>query len=182
MLCRAPMLPSIRPHRGSGKRRTKMNEQDLRGLIEDVRQGRLSRRAFTRSMVALGLTAPLATQMLTYSGVAVAAEKFVYKPTKRGGGGALKVLWWQAPDAAEPALCDRHEGPGRLAHLLRTAGRLGRRWQPRAGARRGNSHRRERRPRRGRHIGHLEAEAGREVARRPAVHRRRLRLQLGICR
>ncbi len=47
-----------------------MNEQDLRGLIEDVRHGRLSRRAFTRAMVALGLTAPLATQMLTYSGVA----------------------------------------------------------------------------------------------------------------
>ena len=50
-----------------------MNEQDLRGLIEDVRRGKLSRRAFTRTMVALGLTAPLATQMLAYSGIAVAA-------------------------------------------------------------------------------------------------------------
>jgi peptide/nickel transport system substrate-binding protein len=79
-----------------------MNEQDLRGLIEDVRQGRLSRRAFTRSMVALGLTAPLATQMLAYSGVAVAAEAPVYKPTKRGGGGALRVLWWQGPTLLNP--------------------------------------------------------------------------------
>ena len=52
-----------------------MNEQDLRGLIEEVRQGRLSRRAFTRGMIALGLTAPLATQMLAFSGVAVAAEQ-----------------------------------------------------------------------------------------------------------
>ena len=51
-----------------------MNEQDLRGLIEDVRRGRLSRRAFTRTMIALGLTAPLAAQMLAYSGVAMAAE------------------------------------------------------------------------------------------------------------
>ena len=59
-----------------------MNEQDLRGLIEDVRHGKLSRRAFTRTMIALGLTAPLATQMLAYSGVAVAAEQPVYKPTK----------------------------------------------------------------------------------------------------
>ena len=42
-----------------------MNEQDLRGLIEDVRRGKLSRRAFTRTMIALGLTAPMATQMLT---------------------------------------------------------------------------------------------------------------------
>ena len=79
-----------------------MNEQDLRGLIEGVRRGRLSRRAFTRTMVALGLTAPMATQMLAFSGVAVAAEKPVYKPTKRGGGGALKVLWWQGPTLLNP--------------------------------------------------------------------------------
>src|SRR5579862_927830 len=79
-----------------------MNEQDLRGLIEDVRCGKLSRRAFTRAMIGLGLTAPLATQMLAYSSVAVAAEKFVYKPTKAGGGGALKVLWWQAPTLLNP--------------------------------------------------------------------------------
>ena len=79
-----------------------MNEQDLRGLIEGVRRGRLSRRAFTRTMIALGLTAPMATQMLAFSGVAVAAEKPVYKPTKRGGGGALKVLWWQGPTLLNP--------------------------------------------------------------------------------
>ena len=77
--------------------RTIMNEQDLRGLIEDVRLGRLSRRAFTRAMIAVGLTAPIASQMLAYSGMAVAADQPVYKPTKRGGGGALKILWWQAP-------------------------------------------------------------------------------------
>ena len=79
-----------------------MNEQHLRGLIEDVRKGRLSRRGFTRMMVGLGLTAPMATQMLASSGVAVAAEKPVYKPTKRGGGGPLKVLWWQAPTLLNP--------------------------------------------------------------------------------
>jgi len=80
-----------------------MKEQDLRGLIEDVRRGKLSRRAFTRGMIALGLTAPMATQMLMSSGVAVAAEsKFTYKPTKRGGGGALKVLWWQGPTLLNP--------------------------------------------------------------------------------
>ena len=79
-----------------------MNEQDLRGLVEDVRRGRLSRRAFTRTMIALGLTAPMATQMLAYSGVAVAAEQPAYKPTKRGGGGTLKVLWWEAPTLLNP--------------------------------------------------------------------------------
>jgi peptide/nickel transport system substrate-binding protein len=79
-----------------------MNEQQLRGVIEDVRAGKLSRRAFTWKMVALGLTAPLAAQMLTSSGVAEAAEKFAYKPTKRGGGGALKMLWWQGPTLLNP--------------------------------------------------------------------------------
>ena len=79
-----------------------MNEHDLHGLIDDVRRGKLSRRAFTRGLVALGLTAPMATQMLAFSGVAVAAEQPAYKPTKRGGGGPLKVLWWQAPTLLNP--------------------------------------------------------------------------------
>ena len=86
----------------SGVKGIAMDERVLRDVIEDVRQGRLSRRAFTRQMLGLGLTAPLAAQMLASSGVAVAAEKPVYKPTKRGGGGALKVLWWQGPTLLNP--------------------------------------------------------------------------------
>jgi peptide/nickel transport system substrate-binding protein len=82
--------------------RSTMKEQDLHGLIEDVRHGRLSRRAFTRTMIAVGLTAPIASQMLAHSGVAVAAEQPVYKPTRRGGGGSLKLLWWQAPTLLNP--------------------------------------------------------------------------------
>jgi peptide/nickel transport system substrate-binding protein len=79
-----------------------MDEQNLHDLIEDVRHGRLSRRAFTKAMIAVGLTAPMASQMLSHSGVAVAAEQPVYKPTKRGGGGALKLLQWQAPTLLNP--------------------------------------------------------------------------------
>src|SRR5262245_30104567 len=79
-----------------------MNERELRGLIEDVKVGKLSRRAFVNRMVALGLTAPLASQMLTWSGVAQAQPRSTYKPTKRGGGGALKVLWWQGPTLLNP--------------------------------------------------------------------------------
>src|SRR6185437_13214335 len=44
----------------------------------------------------------LANQMLAYNGIANAAIPFDYKPTKRGGGGALKVLWWQAPTLLNP--------------------------------------------------------------------------------
>src|SRR6202051_3919515 len=79
-----------------------MNQQHLREVIEDVRRGKLSRRAFTLRMIGLGLTAPLAAQMLASSGVAVAAEAPIYKPTRRGGGGALKVLWWQGPTLLNP--------------------------------------------------------------------------------
>ena len=79
-----------------------MNERDLRELIDRVRQGRLSRRAFTRAMIAVGLTAPMALQMLAASGIAMATEQPVYRPTRRGGGGALKVLWWQGPTLLNP--------------------------------------------------------------------------------
>jgi peptide/nickel transport system substrate-binding protein len=79
-----------------------MDERHLRGVIEDVRRGKLSRRAFTLRMIGLGLTAPLAAQMLLASGGGAAAETPVYKPTKRGGGGALKVLWWQGPTLLNP--------------------------------------------------------------------------------
>jgi peptide/nickel transport system substrate-binding protein len=69
-----------------------MNEHELRGAIENVRRGKLSRRNFTARMLALGLTAPMVAQMLASSGVAAAAQPD-YKPTRRGGGGALKVLY-----------------------------------------------------------------------------------------
>ena len=79
-----------------------MDEHDLRGLIASVKCGRLSRRAFVRAMVAAGLTAPLASQMLDHAGVARAQTASGYKPTRRGGGGALKLLWWQAPTLLYP--------------------------------------------------------------------------------
>ena len=51
-------------------------------------------------------------------------------------------------DAAEPALRDRREGPGRLAPVLRAAGALRRRRQPRGGARGRDPQPRQRRHRR----------------------------------
>ena len=80
-----------------------MNEQDLRSLITEVKDGRLSRRRFVRQVVALGLTAPLAGMMLSHNGVAMASDaRATYKPTKAGGGGPLKLLWWQAPTLINP--------------------------------------------------------------------------------
>ena len=79
-----------------------MNEHELRALIEEVRSGDVSRRSFVQRMVALGLTAPMATQMLMHSGVAQAQAASGYKATKRGGGGPLKVLWWQGATLLNP--------------------------------------------------------------------------------
>ncbi len=79
-----------------------LNEQRLRQQIEEVRTGKRSRRGFLREMIALGLSAPVVTQMLAHSGVAMAATSFQYKPTKAGGGGTLKLLWWEGPTLLNP--------------------------------------------------------------------------------
>jgi len=79
-----------------------MNERELRSMIAEVKAGAMSRRHFVQTMVGLGLTAPLAGQMLASAGVAQAQTKAAYKPTKRGGGGPLKVLWWQGATLLNP--------------------------------------------------------------------------------
>jgi len=79
-----------------------MDEHAIRDLIDDVKAGRLSRRRFVHTIVGLGLTAPLAAQMLAASGVAAQPKSPVFTPTRRGGGGQLKVLWWQAPTLLNP--------------------------------------------------------------------------------
>jgi peptide/nickel transport system substrate-binding protein len=79
-----------------------MDERQLRQLIAQVQAGRVSRRGFIRTMVGLGLTAPLAAQMLAHSGVARAQGMSAYKPTRRGGGGPLKILWWQGATLLNP--------------------------------------------------------------------------------
>jgi peptide/nickel transport system substrate-binding protein len=79
-----------------------MDEQELRKLIADVKRGTLPRRRFMQMVAVYGLTAPLATQLLALSGVAHAQPASTYKPTKRGGGGALKLLWWQGATLLNP--------------------------------------------------------------------------------
>ena len=79
-----------------------MQERELRHLIEDVREGKLPRRSFIQQMVGLGLTAPMASMMLMHAGVAQAQTALAYKPTKRGGGGTLRLLWWQGPTHLNP--------------------------------------------------------------------------------
>ncbi len=80
-----------------------MIERDIRTLLDDVKAGRLSRRAFVQTMIGFGLTVPLVSAMLGGTGIA-AAQPATFRPTKRGGGGPVKVLWWDAPTSLNPAL------------------------------------------------------------------------------
>jgi len=79
-----------------------MDEFAIRDLIDDVKAGRLSRRRFVQTMLGVGVTAPLAAQMLSAGGVQAQPNTPVFTPAKRGGGGPLKVLWWQAPTLLNP--------------------------------------------------------------------------------
>lgn len=73
-------------------------------MIGRVQRGTLSRRGFIRRVAAVGLTAPMATQLLALHGISAASAQSVpaYRPTRRGGGGPLKILYWQAPTLLNP--------------------------------------------------------------------------------
>ncbi len=73
------------------------HESFLQDALARVRRGNLSRRGFVGAVTALGLPAPMALQLLTQAGLAQAQPNFAYKPTRRGGGGTLKILSWQGP-------------------------------------------------------------------------------------
>lgn len=79
-----------------------MTEHDLRKLIGEVKSGRVSRRSFIQAALGAGLTLPMAGHMLMHAGVANAQPSWQYKPTKRGGGGTVKLLMWQGPTLLNP--------------------------------------------------------------------------------
>ena len=161
-----------------------MDERAIRSLIRDVKADRLTRRRFVQIMVGLGLTAPMAAQMLAASGVAAQpkAASPAFAPTKRGGGGPLKVLWWQAPTLLNPYFATgtkdqdgsrifyeplaAFDPDGNLVPILAA--------EVPSTANGGLVQ--------GRHVGHVEPQEERALARRQAVHRRRRRLHLGVRR
>jgi len=79
-----------------------MTSQYIQGMVQNVKEGGLSRRSFIQKMAALGITAPIASQILAWNDVAMANATLEYKPTKAGGGGPLKMLLWQAPTLLNP--------------------------------------------------------------------------------
>jgi peptide/nickel transport system substrate-binding protein len=88
-------------------------EARLRAWVQAVADGRLSRRGFVARAAALGIGAPMVGLMLADAGVAQTAggapgasaatpAGFAYAPTRRGGGGTLRLLLWQGPTLLNP--------------------------------------------------------------------------------
>src|SRR5688572_7114074 len=81
-----------------------MDASAIHRHLGQVKAGRMSRRAFVRLALGAGLTLPIAGMLMMHAGIASAAERQAYKPTRRGGGGELKLLLWQGPTILNPHL------------------------------------------------------------------------------
>jgi peptide/nickel transport system substrate-binding protein len=80
-----------------------MDLHAIRDLLGQARAGRLSRRACLAALVGAGLAAPHAAALLLRAGLPAHAEpRAAFAPARRGGGGMLRTLWWQAPTLLNP--------------------------------------------------------------------------------
>ena len=80
------------------------DEHGLGESLQRVRTGSLSRRALVRGLLGLGLTGPLIADLFRSAGAHAQPKRAPFTPAKRGGGGELKLLWWQAPTILNPHL------------------------------------------------------------------------------
>lgn len=78
-----------------------LEEHDLRRWVHAVAEGKASRRQFMRGLLGLGLSGPFGAHLLATQAPAAAAGSHPaptgFTPATRGGGGRLRLLWWQAP-------------------------------------------------------------------------------------
>jgi peptide/nickel transport system substrate-binding protein len=85
-----------------------LEEHELRAWVRRVPNGQASRRQFMRTMLGLGLSGPMIADLLASSAPAAAqgtpGGQPTFTPTKRGGGGKLRLLSWAAPTILNPYL------------------------------------------------------------------------------
>ena len=81
-----------------------MDEQTLREWIRHGKSGRLSRRLFVQTLMGLGLAGPLAAQLLATGATHAQPRAAGFTPTRRGGGGPVRLLYWAAPTLLNPHL------------------------------------------------------------------------------
>src|SRR5262245_12675918 len=79
-------------------------EPELRQWLRRMVEGTASRRHFMRTMLGLGLSGPFVAHLLSTCAPAAAQgtrpTPAAFTPSQRGGGGRLRLLWWQAPTIA----------------------------------------------------------------------------------
>jgi len=78
----------------------RLDEAALREWVHRVTHGMADRRTFLRAMTGLGLSGPFLGNLLaTYRPAQAQTIQPMADvvPTRRGGGGKLRLLWWQAP-------------------------------------------------------------------------------------
>src|SRR5215831_9862713 len=78
-----------------------LESHELRQWLQRIAEGKASRRHFLRTMLGLGLSGPFVAGLLATSVPAAAPNAYpgpqTLLPRQRGGGGRLRLLWWQAP-------------------------------------------------------------------------------------
>jgi peptide/nickel transport system substrate-binding protein len=78
-----------------------LEEHVLRAWVRRVATGQANRRDFIRAMLGLGLSGPLIAEVLatrrSVRAQGTGGAPPFFSPTRRGGGGALRLLYWQAP-------------------------------------------------------------------------------------
>src|SRR5262244_2118994 len=92
-----------------------LEEHELRTWVRQVATGQASRRDFIHAMLGLGLAGPLIAEMLATPLPTRAQEtrdvQQTFTPTRRGGGGTVRLLYWQAPVILPPHFPARTKDP-----------------------------------------------------------------------
>ena len=86
-----------------------MLDWTVRSLLEDLKSGRLSRRQFIATLTRIGVPIGVVASLLASCtgegepGIAdTPANEAPFEPKQRGGGGQVKILYWQAPSILNP--------------------------------------------------------------------------------
>src|SRR5262245_7649364 len=90
-----------------------MPDWTVHDVLRDFESGRIDRRQFittlTRVGVPIGVVASIlascsSKETATTTNSSTPTDTAPFQPTQRGGGGQLKLLWWQAPSILNPHL------------------------------------------------------------------------------
>jgi peptide/nickel transport system substrate-binding protein len=89
-----------------------MPDRTVNDLLKDFKSGRIDRRQFistlTRAGIPIGIVAGIlascSSKETATTTPLTTPDEAPFQPTQRGGGGQLKLLWWQAPSILNPHL------------------------------------------------------------------------------